>query len=425
MDHNAMRVSDYDYDLPPRLIAQTPVEPRDSARLLALDRATGGMNHHIFHDLPDLLRPGDVLVANNSRVLPARLYGRRAGSGGAVEVLLLREDDEAGPDVWIALVRPGRRIRPGETLLLDGQPQTAGASPLTAQPTASVVLSGSAGILPAHGRGEPGPRAADTLGTNVGWLDGQRTDGQRTDAGAPREYDASAPDEPPLLTATVLDSLEGGERRLRLHAAEGTVRAAIHRVGVTPLPPYIHAPLRDPERYQTVYARDEGSVAAPTAGLHFTSNTLQRLRERGVALRHVTLHVGAGTFKPMAGEEVAAHVMHAEWAELDAATAAALNAARDEGRRVIAVGTTSVRVLESAATPRGLRPYTGWTDIFITPGHTFRAVDGLITNFHLPRSTLLLLVGALASKELIDKAYAEAIAAEYRFYSFGDAMLIL
>ncbi len=420
MDHNAMRVSDYDYDLPPRLIAQTPVEPRDSARLLVLDRATGGMNHHIFHDLPDLLRPGDVLVANNSRVLPARLYGRRAGSGGAVEVLLLREDDEAGPDVWIALVRPGRRIRPGETLLLDGQPQTAGASPLTAQPTASVVSTGSAGVPPAHGRGEPDPRALNTLRTNVGWLDGQRTE-----ASAPSGYDTSAPDELPLLTATVLDTLEAGERRLHLHATKGTVRAAIHRVGVTPLPPYIHAPLRDPERYQTVYARDEGSVAAPTAGLHFTPDTLQRLQARGVTLRHVTLHVGAGTFKPMAGEEVAAHVMHAEWAELDAATAAALNTARDEGRRVIAVGTTSVRVLESAATPEGLRPYAGWTDIFITPGHTFRAVDGLITNFHLPRSTLLLLVGAFASKELIDKAYAEAIAAEYRFYSFGDAMLIL
>jgi S-adenosylmethionine:tRNA ribosyltransferase-isomerase len=414
-----MRVADYDYHLPSRLIAQTPVEPRDSARLLVLDRATGGLDHHTFRDLPDLLRPGDVLVANNSRVLPARLYGRRAGSGGAVEVLLLREDFGAGPDVWIALVRPGRRIRPGEVLLLDGRP------PATANTTSGAVSTGSAGILPAHGRGEPGPRAADTLGTNVGWLDGQRTDGQRTDAGAPSEYDTSAPDEPPLLTATVLDSLEGGERRLRLRAAEGTVRAAIHRVGVTPLPPYIHAPLRDPERYQTVYARDEGSVAAPTAGLHFTPDTLQRLQARGVTLRHVTLHVGAGTFKPMGGEEVAEHVMHAEWAELDAATAAALNAARDEGRRVIAIGTTSVRVLESAATPEGLRAYAGWTDIFITPGHTFRAVDGLITNFHLPRSTLLLLVGAFASKRLIDKAYAEAIAKEYRFYSFGDAMLIL
>jgi len=418
MDHNAMRVSDYDYDLPPRLIAQTPVEPRDSARLLVLDRATGGMDHHIFHDLPDLLRPGDVLVANNSRVLPARLYGRRTGSGGAVEVLLLREDDEAGPDVWIALVRPGRRIRPGETLLLDGRPpQTAG-----------VVSTGSAGFQPANGRGEADPRASDTLATNAGRLDGPRTDAgapSRYDASAPSGYDAGVPDEAPFLTATVLDSLEGGERRLRLHAAEGTVRATIHRVGVAPLPPYIHAPLRDPERYQTVYARDEGSVAAPTAGLHFTPNTIQRLRARGVALRHVTLHVGAGTFKPMADEEVAEHVMHAEWAELDTATAAALNAARDEGRRVIAVGTTSVRVLESAATPEGLRPYAGWTDIFITPGHTFRAVDGLITNFHLPRSTLLLLVGAFASKELIDKAYVEAITEEYRFYSFGDAMLIL
>jgi len=415
-----MRVADYDYHLPSHLIAQTPVEPRDSARLLVLDRATSGMDHHIFRDLPDLLRPGDVLVANNSRVLPARLYGRRAGSGGAVEILLLREDDEAGPDVWIALVRPGRRIRPGETLLLDGQPQTAGASPLTVQPTAGVLSIGSAGILPALGRGEPDPRASDTLGTNAG-----RLDGQQTDASAPSRYDAGAPDETPLLTATVLDSLEGGERRLRLHAAEGTVRAAIHRVGVTPLPPYIHAPLRAPERYQTVYARDEGSVAAPTAGLHFTSDTLRRLRERGVEVRHVTLHVGAGTFKPMAGEEVAAHVMHAEWAELDAATAAELNGARAAGRRVIAVGTTSVRVLESAATAAGLRPYAGWTDIFITPGHTFRAVDGLITNFHLPRSTLLLLVGAFATKELIDKAYAEAIAKAYRFYSFGDAMLIL
>jgi S-adenosylmethionine:tRNA ribosyltransferase-isomerase len=417
MDHNAMRVSDYDYDLPPHLIAQTPIEPRDSARLLVLDRATSGVSHHIFRDLPDLLRPGDILVANDSRVLPARLYGRRGGSGGAVEVLLLREDDEAGPDVWIALVRPGRRIRPGETLLLDGRPpETAGVSPPAAAPAndrdRSVVSTGSAGAGPLTVQPANGGDEIDSQGPNA-----FEADVSRQDAGAPSER--------PLLTATVLDSLEGGERRLRLHAAEGTVRAAIHRVGVTPLPPYIHAPLRDPERYQTVYARDEGSVAAPTAGLHFTPDTLWRLQERGVALRHVTLHVGAGTFKPMAGEEVSAHVMHAEWAELDAATAGALNAARAEGRRVIAVGTTSVRVLESAATPEGLRAYAGWTDIFITPGHTFRAVDGLITNFHLPRSTLLLLVGAFASKELIDKAYAEAIAEEYRFYSFGDAMLML
>ena len=347
-----MRVSDYDYDLPPRLIAQTPVEPRDSARLLVVERATGTLSHHVFSALHELLRPGDVLVANDSRVLPARLYGRRPGTSGAVEALLLRED---APDEWIALVRPGRRIRPGETLLLDGR-------------------------LP---------------GTES------------------------------LLTATVLDRLAGGERRLRLRAATGTVREAIHRVGVTPLPPYIHADLHDPERYQTVYARDEGSVAAPTAGLHFTPDTLRRLHARGIVMRHVTLHVGAGTFKPMASDDVGEHVMHAEWAELDAETAEGLNRARAEGRRVIAVGTTSVRVLESAATPEGVRAYAGWTDIFITPGRPFHAVDGLITNFHLPRSTLLLLVSAFAGKGLIASAYAEAIAREYRFYSFGDAMLIL
>ena len=383
-----MRVSDYDYDLPPRLIAQTPVEPRDSARLLTLDRATGRLGHHVFRELPDLLRPGDVLVANDSRVLPARLYGRRAGTGGAVEALLLRED---APDEWVALVRPGRRIRPGDTLILDGQPaESAGPSP-----DGNPQVVGAYGIRP----------------------------------GAPSEYkgqpEAGVPDTSPLLTATVLDRLEGGERRLRLRAATGTVREAIHRLGVTPLPPYIHAPLRDPERYQTVYARDEGSVAAPTAGLHFTPDTLRRLRERGVTLRHVTLHVGAGTFKPMAGEDIGEHVMHREWAVLDAGTARALDEARGAGRRVIAVGTTSVRVLESAATPEGLRPYAGWTDIFIQPGHQFRAVDGMITNFHLPRSTLLLLVSAFAGKGLIDKAYAAAIAREYRFYSFGDAMLML
>jgi len=399
-----MRVSDYDYELPPRLIAQTPVEPRDSARLLALDRATGGVSHHIFRDLPDLLRPGDVLVANNSRVLPARLRGRRAGTGGAVEVLLLRED---APDEWVALVRPGRRVRPGETLLLDGADTQAACGPL----------------------GPPASSRQDIVGDRVEGNELVKGERGRLEAGDPGRYEGrpgdGAPGTSALLTATVLDRLEGGERRLRLRAAAGTVREAIHRVGVTPLPPYIHAPLRDPERYQTIYARDEGSVAAPTAGLHFTSETLRRLHERGVALRHVTLHVGAGTFKPMAGEDVEGHAMHSEWAELDRDTARELDEVRAEGRRVIAVGTTSARVLESAATPEGLRPYAGWTDIFIRPGHIFRAVDGLITNFHLPRSTLLLLVSAFAGKDAIDKAYAEAIAREYRFYSFGDAMLML
>ena len=341
-----MRVADFDYDLPPHLIAQTPVEPRDSARLLVLERASGTLRHHIFRDLPELLRPGDVLVANDSRVLPARLRGVRAGNGGAVEALLLHED---APDEWIALVRPGRRIRRGDTLIFAG--------------------------------------------------------------GA--------------LSATVLERLEGGERRLLLRAETGAVSAAIHHSGVTPLPPYIHAPLADPERYQTVYAREEGSVAAPTAGLHFTPELLRRLEARGVAMRHVTLHVGAGTFKPMLGDKLEGHTMHAEWAELDEETAAYLNMAHAEGRRNVVVGTTTVRVLETAAADGALRPFRGWTEIFIRPGHAFRAVDALITNFHLPRSTLLALVSAFAGKELIDAAYAEAIAQGYRFYSFGDAMLIL
>jgi len=254
-----------------------------------------------------------------------------------------------------------------------------------------------------------------------------------------------------LLVATVLERLEGGERLVRLGtgAPDVTVREAIGRVGATPLPPYIHAPLADPERYQTVYARPEGSVAAPTAGLHFTSQTLRALKERGITMRHVTLHVGAGTFKPMSGDDPATHTMHQEWAALDAPTAAYLNRARAEGRRIVAVGTTSVRVLETAAMAAvtgkdgegqeeiesredaagwvgdgPLRPFSGWTDIFIRPGHVFRATDALITNFHLPRSTLLLLVSALAGKEAIDRAYWEAIAHRYRFYSFGDAMLI-
>ncbi len=336
--------SDYDYHLPPDLIAQTPVEPRDSARLLILDRAHRTLEHRIFRDLPDLLRPDDVLVANDSRVLPARLLGRRA-TGGAVEALLLRPLDG---DEWAALLRPGRRIRAGETL---------------------------------------------TFGAGV-------------------------------LSATVLEGRDGGERRLRLQTPAGTVWDAIHRAGAVPLPPYIHTPVADPERYQTVYAREEGSVAAPTAGLHFTPELLQRLKERGVETYHVTLHVGAGTFQPVQGEDPAAHVMHAEWAELDAATAAALRAARQAGRRIVAVGTTTVRVLETAARDGMIQPFSGWTEIYIRPGYRFQAIDALITNFHLPRSTLLMLVSALAGKDLIDAAYAEAIARRYRFYSFGDAMLI-
>jgi S-adenosylmethionine:tRNA ribosyltransferase-isomerase len=339
-----MRTSDFSYDLPPELIAQTPVEPRDSARLLLVSRSLGSLTHRIFRELPELLRPGDVLVVNDSRVLPARLLGRRAQSGGAVEALLLHSVE---PDEWIALVRPSRRVRPGEVLAFEGG-----------------------------------------------------------------------------LQAEVLEHLESGERRLRLHTAQGTILDAIHRAGAVPLPPYIHAPLADPERYQTIYARAEGSVAAPTAGLHFTSSLLDSLAARGITLRRVTLHVGAGTFKPVQSDEIAAHRMHAEWATIDQATAGDLRAARAEGRRVVAVGTTAVRVLETAASGGSIAPFSGWTDLFITPGFQFRAVDALITNFHLPRSTLLMLVSAFAGKPLIDRAYAEAIARGFRFYSFGDAMLI-
>lgn len=340
-----MRTADFDYVLPPELIAQVPAEPRDCARLLVLDRFTQVVRHHIFRELPALLRPGDVLIANDSRVLPARLSGRRAGTGGAVEALLLTE---LAGDEWVALVRPARRVRAGETLVFgDG-----------------------------------------------------------------------------LLEATVLECLDGGERRLGLSARDASVREAIFKIGVAPLPPYIHAPLADPERYQTVYGRVEGSVAAPTAGLHFTPELLARLLKRGIDLRYVTLHVGPGTFKPVRSEDIARHRMHAERVELDLATAEALNAARASGRRLVAVGTTAVRVLEAASSDGVPRPLSGSTNIFITPGYRFRSVDAMITNFHLPRSTLLMLVSAFAGKTSVDVAYAEAIAQRYRFYSFGDAMLI-
>lgn len=369
-----MLSDDYDYKLPPDAVAQTPAEPRDSARLLVLHRRDGRIALHVFRDLPTLLREGDVVVVNDSRVLPARLRGVRASSGGAVEVLLLhrwRADErteagqagaektaptggtvEDGVERWVALVKPGRRIRLGEALTFG------------------------------HG----------------------------------------------ALTAVVTAQHEGGERVVELRARAGSVRAALALVGATPLPPYIRAPLADPERYQTVYARAEGSVAAPTAGLHVTGDTLDGLAARGIPVYRVTLHVGAGTFKPMVeGGDPSLHVMHSEWAALDGATADALSKAKEEGRRIVAIGTTTVRVLESAAAASQagvIAPFEGWTDIFIKPGHVFRAVDVLVTNFHLPRSTLLLLVSALAGKDNIEKAYAAAIAGHLRFYSFGDAMLI-
>ncbi len=353
-------MSDFEYHLPPELIAQEPVEPRDASRLMVVDRATGTIAHHIFRDLPQFLRPGDLLVYNESRVVPARLFARKP-TGGRVEILLLRPRSGT---VWEALVR-GRAVRAGGRLeVLDGP------------------------------------------------------------EGAP--------------TGAGVEVLEEGERGLRVLAFDRPALALAEAVGQTPLPPYIHRPLRDPERYQTVYARTPGSAAAPTAGLHFTPDLLFRLREMGVESVFVTLHVGLDTFRPVEEERPEEHRMHTEFCRLPPEAAERINRARAEGRRVIAVGTTSVRVLETAALAavggnadaescpwRAVIPYEGLTDLFIYPGFRFRVVDALITNFHLPRSTLLLLVAAFCGKELMDRAYAEAIRLRYRFYSFGDAMLIL
>lgn len=354
-----MKISDFDYDLPPELIAQTPIEPRDSSRLLVINRETSTLEHRRFCDLGQYLRPGDLLIANQSRVIPARLLGRRAETGGAVEVLLLAERTDIGPDCWETLVRPGRRLREGSRLEFshEGLPNLA-------------------------------------------------------------------------LNAEVLQHTEAGGRVIRFSpAAEQslTVGQLIERLGHMPLPPYIHETLTDPERYQTVYARISGSAAAPTAGLHFTPGLLEHLRKQGIRVGFVTLHVGLDTFRSVEVEDVSDHKMHSEEIELDAPTAELIEETRKAGGRVVAVGTTSMRVLESVAGFYDGRvwPYRGSTRLFITPGYRFRVVDAMITNFHLPRSTLLLLVSAFAGKALIEKAYQEAIHEHYRFFSFGDAMLIL
>lgn len=353
-----MKTSELSYDLPPELIAQTPMEPRDASRLLVIHRDTGALEHRVFRDIAEYLRPGDVLVANESRVIPARLYARKESGGGKVEVLLLRA---LAADTWLALVG-GARTR---------------------------------------------------MGTVLRFLDGEAL----TD-----------------LTAEVVASGERGERTLRFHA---DLNAYLERIGHTPLPPYIHEPLRDPERYQTVYAQTPGSAAAPTAGLHFTPELLLDLRARGVLLEFVTLHVGLDTFRPIEEEEVEKHRIHSEWCRLSPETAERINQAKLAGGRIIAVGTTSLRILETAAQQglcqdpegrcpwRAVAPFEGFTQLYITPGYRFRAVDALITNFHLPHSTLLALVMAFAGVELIRKAYAEAIRERYRFFSFGDATFIV
>ena len=337
-------MSDFDYSLPSSLIAQTPIEPRDHSRLMSLSRADGGMGHHRFYELPEMLRPGDVMVFNDSRVMPARLRGTRS-TGGSIELLLL---SRLSPGVWRAIGRPGRLLRPG----------------------AAFEVSGRGGSM----------------------------------------------------SGEVLEIEPEGERIVRIDGEE-----RLHDVGEVPLPPYITETLADSERYQTVYAREEGSAAAPTAGLHFTDGLLERVRDMGVQTVFVTLHVGWGTFRPVKDEDITEHKMHAEYYELSPEAADAIRGAKAEGRRVISVGTTAVRLLEHAASlsEDGL-PHagSGWADIFITPGYRFKVVDALITNFHLPRSTLLMLVSAFTSRDIMLSAYSEAVAQEYRFYSFGDAMFI-
>jgi S-adenosylmethionine:tRNA ribosyltransferase-isomerase len=358
----SVRTADFDYELPPERIAQTPLPRRSDARLLVLRRATGAIAHHTVADLPGLLAPGDLLVVNDTRVLPARLFARRQ-SGGRVEVLLLHPAAGApGPaaaTAWLALVRPARRLRPGERLRLTA-PDPAGADP--AAPTVRI------GALLGEGRAE------------IAFED----------------------------------------------VAAAGVPGVLARYGEVPLPPYIHERLRDPERYQTVYARAEGSAAAPTAGLHFTPELLAALEARGVARASVTLHVGLGTFRPVTAERPEDHTLHAEWCEIGAEAAEAVRAARRRGGRVVAVGTTAVRTLESRAADGGaVAAGNGWTDLYILPGRRFRVVDALFTNFHLPRSTLLMLVAAFGGRETVLAAYAQAVRAGYRFFSFGDAMLIL
>lgn len=366
MDDSSLKISDFDYDLPPELIAQTPIEPRDASRLLVAQRHSGQLEHRHFRDIGTYLRPGDLLIANQSRVIPARLLGHRVGSGGAVEVLLLAERPDLGRDCWETLVRPGRRLREGALIAFDDE---AGQTRLQAE------------IL------------------------------QRTEAGG----------------RVVRFSVMGSEAENSDPYSVLAVRNVIDELGHMPLPPYIHERLRDPERYQTVYARIRGSAAAPTAGLHFTPQLLEQLRHQGIRIGFVTLHVGLDTFRPVECEDVSEHKMHSEAFELDAPTAELINETRKAGGRVVAVGTTSVRVLESVASfcNGRIEPYQGQTRLFITPGYHYQAVDALITNFHLPRSTLLLLVSAFMGKELMERAYQEAIREHYRFFSFGDAMLIL
>ena len=340
-----MRTSDFYYDLPEELIAQEPIFPRDASRLLMMHRDSGAVEDRTFRDVLSFLKPGDCLVLNDSRVLPARLYGHRE-TGAAVELLLL---NPYGMDEWEVLAGPGKKARPGDVL---------------------------------------------TFGEG-------------------------------LLTAEVLEIVEGGNRRVKFRY-DGNFYEILDRIGQMPLPHYIKKELADRERYQTVYAKDRGSAAAPTAGLHFTPELLQKIRDKGVDIAFVTLHVGLGTFRPVKVDEITDHTMHAEHYALSAENAAIINRTKERGGRVIAVGTTSCRTLESIGMQDGkIHPADGWTDIFIYPGYEFQVLDGLLTNFHLPESTLIMLVSAFAGYDHTMAAYRHAVEEKYRFFSFGDAMLIL
>ena len=340
-----MDVKDFDYELPKELIAQDPLEDRSSSRLMVLDKETGSIRHRIFRDITEELEPGDCLVINNTRVIPARLFGVKRDTGAVIEVLLLKRREN---NIWETLVKPGRKARPGTVL--------------------------------DFGEG--------------------------------------------LLTGEVVDIVDEGNRLIRF-SYEGIFEEILDQLGQMPLPPYITHPLKDKNRYQTVYAKYDGSAAAPTAGLHFTEQLLEQIRQKGVEIASVTLHVGLGTFRPVKVDKIEEHHMHSEFYRIEEEEAKKINRAKESGHRVVSVGTTSCRTLESAADENGhLEAKSGWTDIFIYPGYRFKCIDALITNFHLPQSTLVMLVSALAGREHILAAYEEAVRERYRFFSFGDAMLI-
>lgn len=341
-----MNVKDFDYELPQELIAQDPLADRSASRMMTLGRTDGRVAHRVFRDLPEYLQPGDCLVINNTKVIPARLIGAKEGTNAKIEVLLLKRREER---VWETLVKPGKKARPGARISFGGG----------------------------------------------------------------------------ILVGEVTDVVEEGNRLIRF-SYDGIFEEILDRLGQMPLPPYITHQLEDKNRYQTVYAKYDGSAAAPTAGLHFTPELLGQIREMGVEIAEVTLHVGLGTFRPVKVENITDHHMHSEFYQIDAEQAAKINHAKDSGHRVIAVGTTSTRTLESAADADGhVQESSGWTQIFIYPGYTFKCIDGLITNFHLPQSTLVMLVSAFAGREHVLEAYRVAVEERYRFFSFGDAMLII